>query len=565
MKHIATLLFLVVTFITFSQEKYPQNYFRNPLDIPIVLAGSFGELRSNHFHAGIDIKTQGREGLPVYAVADGYVSRIKVQQFGYGKAIYITHPNGYTSVYGHLQKFADEIEAYVKSVQYKKEKYATGNLYFDELKFPVKKGDVIALSGDTGSSGGPHVHFEIRETKTENIINPLLFGYEVEDSKAPRVLGVKAYALNNDSRINNQKKSFIIPLKKLKDNNYVADRISASGEIGFAVNVYDQFDKAYNKNGIYSLEMKVNGKTVYHHKVERFSFSESKFLNLHIDYEHFKKYRKRYQKTYREPANVLSTYNALNNDGKIAVIEGMNYNITLITKDLKGNTTTVKIPVVGKKSSSIYEKSKDSTNYKIEAKKFNKFTNDFVTIAFPKNTFYEDVYLDFDVKDSIAQIHTPTIPLDKNFTLTFNVKKFTEEERKQIYIANLEYPKYPRYYNTRKRDSTFFTTTKTLGNYTLLKDNKKPSIRLLHFKDEQWITNFKTLQVKIEDKESGIKNYSAFIDNEWILMEYNHKKKILTYNFNDKKLVGSKHIFKLVVSDNVGNTNTIETTFYRKS
>ena len=556
---------MVVTFITFSQEKYPQNYFRNPLDIPIVLAGSFGELRSNHFHAGIDIKTQGREGLPVYAVADGYVSRIKVQQFGYGKAIYITHPNGYTSVYGHLQKFADEIEAYVKSVQYKKEKYATGNLYFDELKFPVKKGDVIALSGDTGSSGGPHVHFEIRETKTENIINPLLFGYEVEDSKAPRVLGVKAYALNNDSRINNQKKSFIIPLKKLKDNNYVADRISASGEIGFAVNVYDQFDKAYNKNGIYSLEMKVNGKTVYHHKVERFSFSESKFLNLHIDYEHFKKYRKRYQKTYREPANVLSTYNALNNDGKIAVIEGMNYNITLITKDLKGNTTTVKIPVVGKKSSSIYEKSKDSTNYKIEAKKFNKFTNDFVTIAFPKNTFYEDVYLDFDVKDSIAQIHTPTIPLDKNFTLTFNVKKFTEEERKQIYIANLEYPKYPRYYNTRKRDSTFFTTTKTLGNYTLLKDNKKPSIRLLHFKDEQWITNFKTLQVKIEDKESGIKNYSAFIDNEWILMEYNHKKKILTYNFNDKKLVGSKHIFKLVVSDNVGNTNTIETTFYRKS
>ena len=173
MKKILILSSILLHFLCFSQEKYPQNYFSVPLDIPILLSGSFGELRSNHFHAGLDIKTQGKEGLKVLAAAEGYISRIKVQQFGYGKAIYITHPNGFTTVYGHLSKFADKIEEHVISVQYKKEDYQTGNLYFNETEFPVQKGEIIALSGDTGGSGGPHLHFEIRNTITENVINPL--------------------------------------------------------------------------------------------------------------------------------------------------------------------------------------------------------------------------------------------------------------------------------------------------------------------------------------------------------------------------------------------------------
>ena len=171
------LLFTLVlySFTTFSQKKYPTEYFQSPVDIPILLAGTFGELRSNHFHAGVDIKTEGKEGLKVYAVAEGYVSRIKVQQFGYGKAIYITHPNGYTSVCGHLSAFKDEIESYIQKIQYKKESYETGNIYLKKDEFPIKKGEVIAFSGDTGGSGGPHLHFEIRDTSTEKIINPLFF------------------------------------------------------------------------------------------------------------------------------------------------------------------------------------------------------------------------------------------------------------------------------------------------------------------------------------------------------------------------------------------------------
>lgn len=553
-----------MSFKGICQEKYPQNYFRNPLNIPIVLAGTFGELRSNHFHSGIDIKTQGKEGFKIYAAADGYVARIKVAQFGFGKALYINHPNGYTTVYAHLSKYAKDIQEYVKAIQYKKESYATGNLFFKEAKFPVKKGQLIAYSGDTGSSGGPHLHYEIRDTKSEHVINPLFFGLEVADAKPPVFQSIKVYPLNNSSRVNHQNRDFIIPIKNIAKGKYVADRISASGSIGFGISTFDRLNLAPNKNGIYSLEMLVNGKRFYYHDVETFSFSESKFINLHIDYQHYKKYRRRYQKTYKETQNKLSTYHDLINNGKINVKNGFTYSVEIIAKDFAGNTTSIKIPVSGKKSNSIFSKPKDSTNFKIIAKNFNKFKQKNVTIAFPKNTFYNDVYLDFKVEKGIAKIHTPTIPLDKRFTLTFNVSKYSETEKQHLYIANLEYPKYPRYQYTRKKDSTFFTTTKILGNYALVADVIKPKVKLLYFKDQQWISKFKTLQVKISDIGSGIQNWRATIDGKWILMQYNHKKRVLTYNFNDKKLVGSKHIFKIVVSDNVGNTNSLSATFFKK-
>ena len=564
MKKLLLFSILLLHFLSFSQEKYPKNYFIEPLDIPILLSGSFGELRSNHFHAGIDIKTQGKEGLSVFATADGYVSRIKVQQFGYGKAIYITHPNGFTTVYGHLSKYADEIEKYVKSIQYKKENYATGNLYFKKDKFPVKKGEIIAYSGDTGGSGGPHLHYEIRDTDTEHVINPLLFGVKVEDTIAPIFRALNVYALSSDARINRQRKKFQIPIKNIGIGTYIADRITASSEIGFGVSVFDRFNKAPNKNGVYSLEMLVNGQRFYYHDVETFSFSESKFLNLHIDYEHYKKYKRRYQKTYKVTSNKLSTYEDLINNGKINIQKNLNYTIEIIAKDFEGNSSSLKIPVVGKESNAIFTEQKDITAYKVIVNNFNKFKQQNVMVAFPKKTFYEDVYLDFKVDNEIAKIHTPTIPLNKSFTLTFNVSKYSEAQKQFLYIANIEHPKYPRYISTRKKDSTFFITTKILGNYTLLSDSIKPTIKLLYFKDQQWISNSKTLKVRIADMDSGIKNYRATIDGKWVLMQYNHKKRILTYNFSDKKLVGSKHIFKIVVSDNVGNTNALSATFFKK-
>jgi len=553
-----------VSITSFAQNNYPSDYFRSPLDIPLRLAGTFGELRNNHFHAGIDIKTNRRIGLPVYATADGYISRIKVAIWGYGKVIYINHPNGFTSVYAHLNKFGDGIQEYVKSIQYEKKSYETGNIFLKENQIKVTKGQIIGYSGRTGGFVAPHLHYEIRNTKTEKIINPLLFGIKIQDSIAPKIKKLIAYPMGSDSRINRSLKNQSLSIKKDSLNNYIANRLSASGKIGFGVNVYDLLGKELNKNGIYSLEMKINGIRHYYHDVETFSFSESKFINLLIDYEYYSKYKSRIQKTFREKENKLSIYKDLIEEGGITINEGLNYQVEIIAKDFTGNSSSLKIPVVGLKSESILNQERDTTAYKIVKKEFQKFSKNGVTIAFPKNTFYKDLFLNFSVNDRIATIHKPIIPLDKKFTITFDSIMYKRSEVNQIYIANMNNKKYPYYMDTRKKSNKIFTTTKTLGKYGLLIDNQIPKIYNSNFKDNDWMSRLRYLTIKISDSQSGIKSYEASIDNEWILMEYDVKKKKLSYDFRDKKLVGSKHIFKLVVSDNVGNTNTYKSTFYRK-
>ena len=557
-------LFFLVSITSFAQNNYPSDYFRSPLDIPLRLAGTFGELRNNHFHAGIDIKTNRRIGLPVYATADGYISRIKVAIWGYGKVIYINHPNGFTSVYAHLNKFGDGIQEYVKSIQYEKKSYETGNIFLKENQIKVTKGQIIGYSGRTGGFVAPHLHYEIRNTKTEKIINPLLFGIKIQDSIAPKIKKLIAYPMGSDSRINRSLKNQSLSIKKDSLNNYIANRLSASGKIGFGVNVYDLLGKELNKNGIYSLEMKINGIRHYYHDVETFSFSESKFINLLIDYEYYSKYKSRIQKTFREKENKLSIYKDLIEEGGITINEGLNYQVEIIAKDFIGNSSSLKIPVVGLKSESILNQERDTTAYKIVKKEFQKFSKNGVTIAFPKNTFYKDLFLNFSVNDRIATIHKPIIPLDKKFTITFDSIMYKRSEVNQIYIANMNNKKYPYYMDTRKKSDKIFTTTKTLGKYGLLIDNQIPKIYNSNFKDNDWMSRLRYLTIKISDSQSGIKSYEASIDNEWILMEYDVKKKKLSYDFRDKKLVGSKHIFKLVVSDNVGNTNTYKSAFYRK-
>ena len=262
--------------------------------------------------------------------------------------------------------------------------------------------------------------------------------------------------------------------------------------------------------------------------------------------------------------NKLKIYKSLLNNGIVNIKSGFDYKVEIIASDFAGNKTVLKIPVKGVQSNTVFRQAKDTTAYKITTTKFSEFELNGVRVAFPKNTFYKDIYLDFKVENKIAQIHNPRIPLDKNYTLTFDVSKYTEEEKSQLFIANINNKKYPSFQNTRKKDNTFFTSTKTLGKFTLLSDKQKPVIKLVNFKNGQWITKHSKIIVKIDDKISGIKSYNATIDGEWVLMEYNLKKKQIVYQFKDKKLVGAKHQLEIVVEDNVGNTNTLNATFYKK-
>tara|TARA_R110001583_G_scaffold77623_4_gene211241 strand:- start:32581 stop:34248 length:1668 start_codon:yes stop_codon:yes gene_type:complete len=542
---------------------FPSNYFDNPLDIPLILAGTFGELRTNHFHAGLDLKTKQRKGLKVYAAAGGYVSRIKISHWGYGKAIYITHPNGYTTVYAHLKKFNDRIETYIKKRQYKKESFEI-QVFPSSEELPISKNEIIALSGSTGGFVGPHLHFEIRDTKTEKPINPMLFGIHIKDTKKPVINTLIGYSLNNNSHINGIDKTSQLSLIKLKNGTLLAHKIKAFGTIGFGINAYDQMDGAYNKNGLYNLKMLVNGKKVHEFEASSFSFSEGKYINLLIDYERYKNLKQHIQKCFIEPSNKLSLYSKSVNKGYITIEDGLTYTVEIIAKDFKGNTQKITIPIVGKKDSIVVHTTPKVTAYKINRTQFNKFTKNGITVAFPKYTFYKDLYLDFDVEDSIVKVHTPTVPLNKNYTLTFNVSNYSKEEKKQLYIASINKKGKTTYETTVKKDSTFYTSIKKLGEFTLISDTINPKVKLHNFKNEQWLTHYKNLEIKISDTESGIKSYRGEIDGKWILLEYNVKRGILTYNFNDKAFTLAKHKLKVTVTDNVGNTNTINTSFFRK-
>ncbi|MDG3583443.1 M23 family metallopeptidase [Galbibacter pacificus] len=546
----------------YAQTSYPENYFRSPLDIPIVLAGTFGELRSNHFHSGMDIKTQQREGLDVHAVANGYVSRIKIQHYGYGKAIYVTHPNGYTSVYGHLQRFSPEIEAYVKKHQYKNQSYEI-ELFPESNEFPLKKGDIIAFSGNTGGSGGPHLHFEIRDSAAKPI-NPLLFGYEVKDTKAPRILGVYAYPLANGAIINNGNKRTELQLVKQADGTYLANKITASGNIGLGVETYDQLDMAYNKNGAYKVCLTVNGTLNFEYDFETFSFNESRYINTLIDYPTYIEDNKRIQKCYIEPYNKLSIYKKRNDEGIIPIAEGLSYQIVMEVSDFAGNTSTIIVPVEGKKQELIHKKDDANTGKYLIAARDNIYKVGDATAFFPANTFYHDFFIDLKGTGDSISIHNESVAVKSNYTISMDINRLNEDDISKLFIAHLDEDDRPSYEHTYRKGNILSTRTRDLGRFTVMKDTISPTVRPSNFRDGQWLSNFGNIKLEIHDDLSGINSYRATINGEWILMEYEYKDNTLTYDLNDIDFKDSANYLEVFVTDNVGNNTTFNAVFYRK-
>lgn len=558
-------IFLFFFSITFSQNKIINTDFRSPLDIPIILSGTFGELRSNHFHSGIDIKTKQKEGFEVFAIGDGHVSRIKIQHWGFGKALYITHSNGYTSVYAHLKKLAPKLEAYLKEQQYNKESYAI-QLYPKPTELVVKKGEVIAYSGNSGSSGGPHLHFEIRDANSKPM-NPMLFGIDVKDSHNPTVNGVFGYALSDSAQINASNKIVQLQLKKGKEkNSFTSAKVYASGIIGFGINSYDRQDLAFNKNGVYQVESFVNGVKNFSYTFNKFSFGESRYINTLIDYARFKSVKQRVQRCFVIPSNKLSIYDKVVNNGRIHVEEGKEYTVVLKVKDFKDNVTTITIPIVGKQQK-ITRKRKDIiTNHFIKRNAEHSLKEDEVSVYIPKSTFYEDFYFDLSKdKKGRYKIHNDKVAAHKNFVITFDVTKYPAKERKKMFIASLNKKNKPSYSSTKKNGTKFSTKTKNLGTYFLVKDSIPPKVKPVNFSEEKWITTKKYLKVKVSDDVSGVRSFRGTINGKWILFEYDPKKGMLTYDFNDINFTEAKHNLKLIVTDNVGNNTTFTITFYRKT
>ncbi|KIA87877.1 M23 family metallopeptidase [Flavobacterium sp. AED] len=547
----------------FAQVEYPKDYFSSPLDIPMQLSGNFGELRPNHFHAGFDLKTLQKEGLKVYAVADGYISRIKISTFGNGKAIYITHPNGYTSVYGHLQIANGLIEEYIKKSHYALKSFEI-ELFpkLDELI--VKKGQIIAFSGNTGGSEGPHLHFEIRDTKTEKIINPMFFGFDkmLKDTKKPTISSVYVYPLDTKTSVNHSKRPLLLNLSLQKDGTYLSEKVVANGKIGFGINTFDYDDVSFNKNGVFKVQSFSNGKPTFGYQFDTYSFDEMRYVNALIDYSKYKKTQQRVQKLFMKNKYGLSIIQSDENNGVVTVTPNLSSVYRVEVSDFNGNKSTVAIPIQYDLLSTIIEKEPVVSNYFVKANKDSNFAKDNMSVFFPAGTFYEDFDMNFDVKNDTLYLHDDTVPAHTNFTISIEDNKYTEAQREKIFIGLIEGQKVT-YNSTYKKENVFNTKVKTLGKYALVMDTIEPKITIAKPIEGKWLSDQKTIQLTINDSLSGIKSYNGYLNGNWILFEYDNKTKKIIHKFNDGIVAEGANDLKVVVIDNVGNSTIFETHFFR--
>lgn len=563
-KYFLTLILLFFSALSIkAQSKYPQDYFSNPLDITLVLSGTFAELRSSHFHAGIDIKTQRKTGLKVYSAAAGYVSRIKVSHYGYGKALYITHPNGYTTVYGHLKKFSPKIEAYVKACQYQKESYEV-EMFPSTKELLVAKNEVVAYSGNTGSSGGPHLHFEIRDN-AERPINPMLFGIDVKDTRAPHVIAAYAYPKDQNAIINGKNKRTKLRVIPNKNGDYEVEKLTAYGNIGFGVVTYDKQDHAANNNGVSNIQTFFNGNKSLEVDFKRVSFDESKHIKRYIDYGFFKTHKSRIQKLFIEKNNPLSIFKNAEDNGYVKVEDSTASVYRIRIRDFKQNETWVNIPVIGKHQTLKQPKEDTIPKTIIYANKATTLADGNYKVNFYKNTVYDDVVIDYKVSSDTLYLHKDVVPLQKNFYINFDISNYKKPYNNRLYIARLYgYKNTPYYVSTKRKGNALTAKSNQFGTYALALDTMAPTIKSINFKNKKWMSKYRYLKVKIDDEGAGISKYRATINGKWILMEYDYKTKTLTHDFNDNIVTDTKNNLKLIVTDNVGNSSTFEATIYRK-
>lgn len=558
------IFFILLTVATSAQTVYPQDYFGLPLDVPMQLSGNFGELRPNHFHAGFDFKTLQREGLKVYAVADGYISRIKISTFGNGKAIYITHPNGYTSVYCHLQNALGVIDDYIKKEQYHEQGFEV-ELFPKATDLIIAKGQVIALSGNTGSSEGPHLHFEIRDTKTENIINPLLFGYtnNLPDAKKPIVSAVYVYPVDTKTVVNQSKRPLLLNLVLQKDGTYLANKVSANGKIGFGLTAVDYDNVSFNKNGVYKVQTFLNGKPTFGYQFDTFSFNDMHYVNALIDYPRYRKTYQRVQKLFMINPYKLSIITTDADQGIITVVPNLSSMYRIEVADFFGNKTIVSIPISFDLSTPVVQKELVASTYFVKANKDNIFAKNNMSVFFPAGTFYEDFDMNFDVKGDTLHLHDDSVAVHSYFTITIENDKYTPAQKEKMFIADVDKSGRLGYNSTTIKGNVYTARSRSLCRYTLAADTLAPIVVIASPIENKWISSQKTLQFTISDAGSGIKSYDGYLNGQWILFEHDSKTKKITHNFSDGIVVEGANDLKLVVTDNVGNSTTFESHFFR--
>ena len=560
MRSLLVLLALTVSIGAVAQT-YPQ--YSKPVDIPIQLSATFGELRPNHLHAGLDIKTQGVEGKKVYAVADGYVSRIGVSPYGYGNVLYVTHYDGYTTVYAHLQRFKGDIARYVKQNQYKNKKY-TSQLYPEKDKFPVKKGDVIAYSGNSGGSGGPHLHFEIRDAN-ERPVNPMLFGYKIEDVKRPIIQGVSVYPLGDESTLEGGIDPLFLSVDEGNNGRYglkESEFIHGNGEFSFGICTYDFVGTSTNKDGPYYYELYLDDELAFQVEADCFSYSEQRYVNSLLDYRHYKEKKSSYVRTETDPNNNLRMIKKKN--GKVTVAEGDTVNVCFKISDYVGNSSTASFKLVGVAPVEVERPMRRRSEYfvKADGSLNNNITIDDFSVSMEDGTLFRDEWIQTGHRDEAGCCSRVYRFGDEGMT-TF--KKFTVRIRpdekwasnSKLYIASIDKNGKVSSLGGKMKDGWMEVKTHTMGEYAVKVDSVAPTVKASNFKDGQSVAKLKSLRFKISDDMTGIETYNIYLDDVWVLGQYDAKNNLLYYEFDEKMKKGTNNV-KVVVTDGVGNKKTLK-------
>lgn len=558
-----TILFLI-SFISLSAKEYPKWDFHPPMDIDSRVSGSFGEIRPNHFHSGVDLTTSMKTGYPVFSIDDGYVSRIAVSPVGFGKALYVAHPNGYTSVYAHLESFSPKIEELVLKMQYEKESFSI-NEYFKPGEIVVTKGEKIALSGNSGSSGGPHLHFEIRETKEQKPLNVHKFGLNIKDDRPPHIESITIYPLDENSYINgkNQKLNISAVFHSNRFHLRGNPTIKAVGNIGIGVETIDYYPDSWRKCGVYSIELKNNDNQIFLSQLDGFLFSDTRYINSHIDYEQRMTNGKVVQKSFLDINNKLDIYKTDSNRGVINVTANSVHNFEYIIKDADNNSSFLAFKISGDSQERELKSGRGEWHLPNESFYFEK---NGVEISMPANTFYDKVLFDKEnfIKGEDLDLQVAVldnkIPFHTHFELKIPVPERYKNEK--ITVAYLHHNGRKSYVGGVIKNGKLVAKAREGGVYTFAIDTVPPIVQLKAVPAGRNYSNRESIKVSLNDDFSGIASYKCFIDGKWALFEYDPKNRELVGFFKYIDIEkGKRHNLTIVATDNLGNSTTLETNF----
>ncbi len=547
-----SLLFFHLAYAQFFPLKnYPQQYFQWPAGAKIALAANFGELRPNHYHMGLDCKTDQKVNVPVYAAAAGYVSRVKIEPFGFGRSISINHPNGLTTLYAHLNDFYPELEKYIREQQYRQQQWAI-TVTLTENQFPVNKGDFIAFSGNTGGSQGPHLHFEIRDTESDKVLNPLLFGFPIPDKIEPQILRLAVY----DRRISTYEQTpKIYSLKKTGSVYRTAvPVIVQTDKVSFAITAYDRYTGSTNQNGIYKAILFRNGNIVSGFEMDRISYDETRYLNAHIDYKTRSSGGPYLEHLSRLPGYWEGIYKDGESDGVISIQDDSSHNIRIQVTDANENSSVLEFTLKrnGQKAPAPLLPSFIGPSF--HPGLLNVFDNDRVKFYLAGNMLYDSFHFKYNevvpaTGNTIFQLHNNSVPLHGYFPVRIKADFKTADTGRVImkrFFANKDDYKKAVYEN-----GWYKASFREFGNFQLLVDSLPPVITPIGFVNGMHTGGLRSLKFKVLDETEDLKKFTGLLDGKWILFS-NDKGKVFVYEF-DEYCSNGPHELLLIAEDMAGN------------